>query len=136
MAGVHAEMAKLFERKPQHLPTNCAMALTEVAINAWISKVKSVVEEAGFKDLMTEEPAKSMWNCDETAFATDVVSKRILAKRGEKNVHETGGGSGREYIAVLGCGVSQWSASSTLCPLQREEPVDLLDKGGTMWHIF
>ena len=30
-----------------------------------------------------------MWNCDDTAFATDVASKRILARRGEKNVLET-----------------------------------------------
>ena len=102
--GFMRRWPKLVERKPQHLPANCAMALTEVAINAWISKVKSVIEEAGLKDLTTEELAKRMWNCDETAFATDVASKKILAKRGEKNVHETGGGSGREYIAVLGCG--------------------------------
>ena len=33
-----------------------------------------------------------------------VASKRILAKRGEKNVHEVGGGSGRDYITMLGCG--------------------------------
>ena len=121
--GFMRRWPKLVERKPQHLPANRAMALTEVAINAWISKVKSVIEEAGLKDLTTEELAKRMWNCDETAFATDVASKKILAKRGEKNVHETGGGSGREYITVLGCG----SASG-----QRLPPY-VLYKGKNLW---
>ena len=77
---------KLVERKPKHLPANHAKSLTEVAINTWISKVKSVVEGAGLGDLITEELAKRMWNRDETTFATDVASKRILARRGEKNV--------------------------------------------------
>ena len=43
-----------------------------------------------------------IWNCDETGFCTAVATKSVLAKRGSKNVHETGGGSGREYITVLG----------------------------------
>ena len=33
-----------------------------------------------------------------------VASRKILAKRGEKSVHETRGGSGREYITILCCG--------------------------------
>ena len=33
-----------------------------------------------------------------------MTSKRLLAKRGEKDIHETMGGSGREYITILGCG--------------------------------
>ena len=75
-------------------------------------EVKPMVNEAGLGDLTTEELAQRMWNCDETAFATDVASKRVLARRGERNVHETGGGSGREYITVLGCG----SASGECLP--------------------
>ena len=122
-SGFMRRWPKLVERKPQHLPANRAMSLTEVAINAWILKVKLVVEGAGLGDLTTEELAKRMWNCDETAFATDVASKRILARRGEKNVHETGGGSGREYITVLGCG----SASG-----QRLPPY-VLYKGKNLW---
>ena len=27
-----------------------------------------------------------------------------MARRGAKNVHEVGGGSGREYITILACG--------------------------------
>ena len=78
------------------MPDNHATALTEGAINAWIMKVKAMVNEAGLGELTTEELAQRLWNCDKTAFATDVASKRVLARRGEKNVHETGGGSGRE----------------------------------------
>ena len=47
-------------------------------------EVKPMVNEAGLGDLTTEELAQRMWNCDETAFATDVASKRVLARRREK----------------------------------------------------
>ena len=72
---------------------NRATALTEGAITSWISKVSTIVMDAGLSEMTTEELAQRMWNCDETAFATDVASKRILARRGEKNIHETSGGS-------------------------------------------
>ena len=55
-----------------------------------------MVNEAGLGELTTEELAQRLRNCDKTAFATDVASKRVLARRGEENIHETGGGSGRE----------------------------------------
>ena len=45
-----------------------------------------------------------LWNCDETGMATVVASTVVLARRGSKWVHETGGGSGREIITVKGCG--------------------------------
>ena len=45
-----------------------------------------------------------VWNCDESGFCTAVASKKILAKQGEKEVHEPMGGSGREYITILTCG--------------------------------
>ena len=57
-------------------------------------------------ELSEEELRKRTWNCDETAFATDTASKKVLSRRGERNVHETGGGSGREYVTVLGCGAA------------------------------
>ena len=43
-----------------------------------------------------------MWNSDEIGFCTAVAYKKVLAKRGSKEVHETAGGSGREYHTVLG----------------------------------
>ena len=113
----------LMERKPQHLPANRATALTENSVDAWLLKVKKAVESAGLDKLETDQLAKWMWNCDETAFATDVASKRILARRGEKNVHETGGGSGREYITVLGCG----------CASGERLPPYIVYRGKNLW---
>ena len=84
---------KLTERKPQHLHANRATARTEGAINTWISKVSTVLSEAGLGELSMEDLSKRMWNSDETAFGTDVTSK-ILAKIGSKNIHGTGGRSG------------------------------------------
>ena len=124
--GFMRRWPKLVERKPQHLPANRATALTEGAVNAWILKVKMMVNEAGLGDLTTEELAQRMWNCDEAAFAPYVASKKVLAMRGEKNVHETGGGSGREYITVLGCG----SASGERLPPY------VLYKGKNLWTTW
>ena len=50
--------------------------------------------------------SKRLWNADETGFCTAVASQRVLAKRGAKDVHETAGGSGRDYITVLGVGAA------------------------------
>jgi hypothetical protein len=56
-------------------------------------------------DLLKKSDLPSrLWNADETGFCTAVASTRVLATRGAKDVHETAGGSGREYITVLGAG--------------------------------
>ena len=39
-----------------------------------------------------------------TAMRQAVASRKIIARRGDKNVHETGGGSGRDYVTVLAGG--------------------------------
>ena len=52
------------------------------------------------------ELASRLWNADETGFCTAVASTRVLASRGAKTVHETAGGSGRDYITVLGAGAA------------------------------
>lgn len=46
--------------------------------------------------------ANRIWNADETGFCTAVANKRVLARRGVREVHETAGGSGRDYHTVLG----------------------------------
>lgn len=48
--------------------------------------------------------ASRLWNADETGFCTAMASHRVLARRGAREVHETAGGSGREYVTVLGAG--------------------------------
>lgn len=50
------------------------------------------------------ERGRRIWNCDETGVCTSVASRKILARRGDKDVHETGGGSGREFITILAGG--------------------------------
>ena len=97
--------------------------MTEAAVTNWFSKVSTVLVEAGLGDRPQDDIGRRLWNCDETAFATDVASRKILARKGEKNVHETGGGSGREYITVLGCG----SASGERLPPY------IVYKGKNLW---
>ena len=48
--------------------------------------------------------ADRIWNCDEMGFCLGVASKKVLARRGAKFVHDTAGGSDRSYITVHCCG--------------------------------
>lgn len=63
----------LTERKTQHLQANCTTALTE----------STIVTDAGLSEMTQRK-----WNCYDAAFSSDVASKRILARRREKNVHK------------------------------------------------
>lgn len=94
----------LSERKPQHLSLKRAEAGSKEIITAWFDKVNDVITKA---DLNFKDPAIAtrLWNCDETAFCTSVSSKKLIACRRMKAVHEIAGGSGRQYITVhcAGC---------------------------------
>ena len=48
--------------------------------------------------------ASRLWNADETGFCTSVSSRRVLARKGARDVHETSGGIGREYYTIQGAG--------------------------------
>ena len=89
----------LSERKPQHLSLKRAQAGDKEIIGAWFDEVNAMLTKAG---LDPEDPtiATRLWNCDETAFCTSVSSKKLIARRGMKVVHEIAGGSGRQYITV------------------------------------
>ena len=50
--------------------------------------------------------ASRLSNADETAFCTSMACRKVLAKRGAREVHETSGGTGREYYTVLGAGAA------------------------------
>ena len=82
-------------RKPQHLPTTRASGASPEVINAWFNKVESVLKKIGLAELAPDELKHYIWNCDETGFCTVQSCKKILAKRGDKNVQDTLGGSGR-----------------------------------------
>ncbi len=47
-----------------------------------------------------------MWNADETGFCTSVASAKVLARKGTRDVHETSGGSGREFYTILAAGAA------------------------------
>ena len=99
-------------RKPQHLPTHRAISATVEVMDSWFTRVHDVYEVSGLNSLPACELQKYIWNCDETGFCTATTLKTILAKCGEKDVHETLGGSGRDYITILGAG----SADGTRLP--------------------
>lgn len=55
-------------------------------------------------DMSWSELGRRLGNCDETGICTAVASRKLLARRGEKDVHEVGGGSGKDNITILACG--------------------------------
>ena len=89
----------LSERKSQHLSLKRAEAGDREVISAWLNKVDEVITKAG---LNPKDPAiaTQLWNCDEIAVCTSVSSKKLIARRGMKAVHEIDGGSGHQYITV------------------------------------
>ena len=69
-----------------------------------IGLLQELFEKHNINQLTPSERGRRIWNCDETGICMAVASRKVLAHRGEKNVHETGGGSGRDYITLLACG--------------------------------
>ena len=112
-------------RKPQHLPTSRARAASSEVISSWFDKFESVLKEIGLADLPQDELHHYLWNCDETGFCTAQASRKIIAKRGDKDVQDTIGGSGREYFTVLGAG----SASGVRLRI----PPYFVYKGKNLW---
>ena len=74
-------------------------AMLEV-VDGFFEWLKSLFQKTGL--FAAPDLANRIWNCDETGFCTAVASKSVLARRGAKEVHETAGGSGRDFITVLG----------------------------------
>ena len=97
---------RLTERKPQHLSVKRARGVTPAIVDAWIADVTRLLEEMGLmrRGRPCMDYSSRLWNCDETGFCTSFTSKKVIAQRGCREVHETGGGSGREYVTVIGCG--------------------------------
>lgn len=73
-------------------------------LDRWFQGFQLLLEELQMLDM--PDLASRLWNTDETGFCTAVASSRVLARRGAKQVHETAGGSGRDYITVLGAGAA------------------------------
>ena len=88
------------KRKPQHLTKARAEAADPRVLDEWFAKVKLLFRSTTLQDLNETEKAKHLWNCDGINFCT-AGAFQVLAKQDTKTVREVGGGSGREYIAVL-----------------------------------
>lgn len=95
---------QLSERKPEHLSRKRAEGVTRPVVDAWIDTVEKAFKKYCLDQYDGDELAKRLWNADKTGLCLDATSKTVLARRGVKAVYEVGGGSGREYITVLGCG--------------------------------
>ena len=105
---------KLSERKPQHLSTKRATAANPETLQSWFTTVRDFFKDVGL--LTRRGPvadfADRIWNSDETGFCLGMTSKRILSRRGDRNVSEIGGASDHQYITVNACG----SAAGTKLP--------------------
>ena len=64
-------------------------------MDGWFEHVQQLFDETKLSVLPTDELKCYLWNCDETGFCT----AKILAKCGDKNVHETVG-SGRALVGA------------------------------------
>lgn len=98
--GFLSRWPTLVQRKPQHLPKQRAQCATEEVVSSFFTRVKNLFEKTGLSS--APDLANRIWNCDETGFCTAVASKSVLCRRGAKQVHETAGGSGRDFITLLG----------------------------------
>ena len=98
--GFLSRWPTLVQRKPQHLPKQRAQCATQEVVSSFFERLKGLFEKTGLA--RAPDLANWIWNCDETGFCTAVASKSVLSRRGAKEVHETAGGSGRDFITILG----------------------------------
>ena len=97
---------QLSQRKPEHLTEKRAEGVTKAVINQWIDNVSDVFVKQSLDKIAPDDIAKRLWNADETGLYLDATSKFVLAKRGARAVYKVGGGCGREFVTVLGCGAA------------------------------
>ena len=97
---------KLTERKPQHLSAKQATAASPETLRSWFETIRSFFEDIGLLKRRGPVPdyAARIWNSDETGFCLGMISKKILARRGERSVSEVGGASDHQFITVNACG--------------------------------
>ena len=98
--GFFSRWPTLVQRKPQHLARQRAQCAMQEVVDTFFERLENLFRKTGL--LHAVDVSNRLWNCDETGFCTAVASKAVLARRGAKEIHETAGGSGRDYITVLG----------------------------------
>ena len=86
----------LSERKPQHLSAKRASAANPDTLKSWFEMVQGFLLKVRLMKRNTttvSDYASRVWNSDETGFCLGATSKNILARRGDRSVHEIGGAS-------------------------------------------
>ena len=75
-------------------------------MRSWFKTIRSFFEDIGLLKRRGPVPdyAARIWNSDETGFCLGMISKKILARRGERSVSEVGGVSDHQFITVNACG--------------------------------
>ena len=104
---------QLCVRKPEHLSKKRAEGVTQKVVDDWSELVQKVLNKKGLVQkvlnkngldvLLKDEIASRLWNAAKAGLCLEATSTKVLAIRGAKSAYDIGGGSGREYIAVLGC---------------------------------
>ena len=104
--GFMRRWPSLSERKPQHLSAKWAAAGSQETLDSWFSLVKSFLIDKGLlkRGRPVADFASRLWNADETGFCLGAASKKILARRGDRCIHEVGGASDHQFITVNACG--------------------------------
>ena len=95
---------KLVDRKPQHLPKHRVIAGNKATVQRFLAKISDSFQSLSLTHV--HNLSARMWNCDESGICTSGVSTTVLARRGNKGVHETKDGSGRELITIQMCGLA------------------------------
>ena len=105
--GFLGRWPSLSEKKPQHLSTKRAMDACPEMLNSWFITVKtSFLKKVGLmkRSGPVADYSSRIWNSNETGFCLGSASKKILARRGCRSVHEVGGVLDHEFITVSVCG--------------------------------
>lgn len=97
---------QLSERKPQHLSSARAACANKSTTDSWFEKVGEFFDDIGLRKegKFVDDYEQRLWNVDESGFCLGATSRKILARRGARAVHEVGGASDRQFVTVTCCG--------------------------------
>lgn len=97
---------KLFLNRHQNISERVSQALTtsranvtENQLRGWFSEVKDFLREKNLLGIL-EDPRR-IYNADETAFFLCPKGSKVLARKGERNVHTVTGNDEKECLTVL-----------------------------------
>ncbi|XP_074651252.1 uncharacterized protein LOC141910034 [Tubulanus polymorphus] len=90
--------SKISRRIAQNFPLNRAEACSQKIVDDFFMKLEKLLDE----NQLLHSPGH-IFNMDETGFQTDIGSKKVLCRRGDKNPHVTVGSSTKTMYTVVEC---------------------------------